>query len=206
MFAAASIAEMVKFYEDQGGVYPGLWSVLLSNSAEQSADFARRHFESFNNVAGNGWHLAVFAESKLADHRRIWIANESLHNIAIEIRDNLNKRDVTVPDLCAVFFDPNAGSFNESSLIIPFDANRIASESWYKMGFEETHRCIMRAFEKLKLDPYCRIPVNKVDEVIQMTGDEISRHGIRSHVHKIGSVIGNAGLGAIFGNIPMLFH
>jgi len=202
MFAAGSVEDLAKFYKAEGGiVVSGIWSVLVSTSPEQSADFARRYFGIFNSVVRGGWHLAVYAKHFSFNGEDRWASSPELHRHVESIRKELSNSGEKVPKLCAVFFDPNVGAFDSRSVIIPFNHLQLANEALYKAGFETTHQCIMRAFDALELDPYSRVPPNQVNDLLRELNHQLRIHRIKSLLTRPLAALGNAALGAVVGAI-----
>jgi hypothetical protein len=202
MFATGSIETLAKFYRSQGGiVVSGLWSVLVSSSPEQSADFARRYFYIFNDVVHGGWHLAVYASCSFDHSPARWKANSELHQYVEYIRGRLTDAGENVPTLCAVFFDPNVGAFEQKPVIIPLDHLRIGNEDFFRSGFEATHECIMKAFSDLKLDPYSRVPADQATKLLENFSYQLKKRRIKSVLTKSVVALGNATLGALVGAI-----
>lgn len=204
MFAAGSIEELANHYRNHDGVVvSGVWSVLITRSAEQSADFARRYFDLFNGVVRGGWHLAVYAGHFHKDGKDQWTASPELHQHVENIRNQIvdDDEEVQVPPLCAVFFDPNVGAFNNRSVIIPFDQLQLANEALFKDGFVATHECIMRAFNAKKLDPYGRVPAELANGLLEEFHKQLKKRSILTWLTKPLAPLGNAALGALLGKI-----
>lgn len=198
MWAAGSIEDWANQYRADGRiVHGGLWSILISQSAQQSADFADRYMNVFNSVVGQGWHLAVYSSPNDTHRGMRWRANEKLHRHVINARFAIEENGSPVPDLCAVFFDPNVGVSDKRAVIVTFDAVRIADEQLYREKFKVTHECIMRSFDELKLDVYQTPPADKINDILDRLDHELSAKKIVSRVTGVVDRLANAALGAI---------
>jgi len=65
MMPKFSIKDFIDTHGDpESFKYNGVWSLLLTSSAEETADFARRYFDAFNKISTGGWNLCVCADFK----------------------------------------------------------------------------------------------------------------------------------------------
>lgn len=169
MFAAASIEELSRFYRGQGGkIENGIWSVLVSNSADKSAEFARRYFPTFNDIVHDGWHLAVFATH--TDGK--WMPCERLHSLVSDIPNKLREKGVGSYDFGILFFNPSTNieeidvEGKNSIVYLPLDYNSIGNMNLYRSGIESTYKCILKTFEHMNLHYHRPIPRNRYNDFI----------------------------------------
>ena len=203
MFTAAPVDDLVRFYNrPREQTINGLWSVLVTPSAEYSADFGRKYFEIFNGISGGYWHLAICAKR---NEDGSWLADDRLQLVSDTIRRELQKADRSVPSTGVVFFDPRAcffeklgiteetfsgGSFIETCLVIPLKYELIGSINIFKKGFEATHRAILLALQEENVDPGKTLTSEKIPYVLNRVQGNMALFGVTAVVVTLGVAAG----------------
>lgn len=208
MFPSQSMENIKRFRANEPNiVFNGMWSILLTGSAYQSADFATRHFKSFNNVSVQQWHLAICAQPHEYFNRQThrdngkWIADEGLPKISATIRSELKATGRTLPELYILFFDPYTtklyrDGFNEknrpvdnysaTAVVLELDGTRIGNEAHYKTGFEKAHEQIMKALDGKE---HRSIASSEYGELLVSLNVNLHSFGFRSVLIGIGNVL-----------------
>lgn len=135
----------------------GIWSVLITLSAEEALDFAERYSATFDQVVRNDWHLAVGIKTVSGEQEQ-WQPNFEFQESIDQLRGDLKARGEDIPQLCIAFFDPHSDAIDDGCVIIPLDPSQIGNANFYRQGFEQTHKAIRMSFQSLGLSPYVRVP------------------------------------------------
>ena len=217
MYPADKFDHLRRFYNSDGDIlFNGLWSILITPSAEHSAEFAARHFCNFNEVSRGQWHLGVCARPERASGNNArtdveWFKDNKRQKISDVIRLELKNAGIELPDMCAVFFDPNTSRFYRNGFIgsglpednysetiayLPLDGSKIADANLYKAGFKKTHEEIVKAIEIYHGNAYGKISPEIYSSVLIELDSRLRPFGFKSFAKKIGVVT----LSAIWGN------
>lgn len=191
MFAANSMEDIASSYRNNGEIVSsGVWSILLTKHQGTSVEFAKRYFSIFNEIVGQGWHLAILAEAIDADGGRKWKESAPLHSLGLGLLQKIYPDLNDAPDLLIVFFDPHK-EMNESLMAtIPLDADQMGNIELYKQGFQATHSAIMAAFRRLNIDRYRPVPTNKYGELLKQIERELRKKRIQAALKLVFGWIG----------------
>ena len=159
MYSAAPLDKLLNFYKDANtSPYHGVWSVLVTSSASNSVDFAKRYADIFNSISQSDWNLAVCASR---DDEGNWIEDKGLQSIAELIKNEMGTAGRRQHSDYILFFDPRAVSFNQSGisnegftgggftetcLVLPLDFTKIADNDLYRKTLLKAHQAIREAF------------------------------------------------------------
>lgn len=176
----------------------GIWSVLITSSADAAVDFAERYLATFDEVARGDWHLAVGVEPATGGRGR-WQANVEFQKSIDKLRAKLEARGEDIPKLCIAFFDPHSDAIDDGCVIVPLDQRQIGNANIYRQGFERTHQAIRQSFQACGLDPYDRVPPELMGALLKRLHRELRHVGIIGYARVIGIALANALLGAAVG-------
>lgn len=201
MFPMGSLDEFRNFYTENGGFNGGgIWSFLLTQSAEESADFARRYYDVFNDISQGNWHLVIFSRAQVNKGKVNWVTDSNLQEFGNIIRASLEESGQKVPPRCIVFFDPEAGDASDRScLLIPLDWSKISNIRFFSDAFISTHRIVMDSFEEVGVSAYEKIPSHKVADLIINIKNGLWKMKVISHFKTLTFALGNAIFGALVG-------
>lgn len=199
MFPMDSIEAMANFYEKDGRFCKGgIWSFLLSESAEESAEFARSYYNIFNDASLSIWHLIICARCERDEGKYKWYSDENLYEFEKSIRTSLEGSGNKVPPLCIVFFDPEARlDYNNPCLIVGLDQKNIANTEMFKKVFAKTYSNISQSFSNMGLGRFDKVPPSRVGEMIVEIRTGLNSLGVISAVSSISFILGNALIGAL---------
>lgn len=176
----------------------GIWSVLITPSAEAAVDFAERYLDIFDQVVQGDWHLAVGVHPA-TDGRGRWTANFEFQKSIDELRQRLGAGGERIPDLGIVFFDPHGNAIEDGCVIVPLDARAIGNANLYRAGFEATHLAIRRSFEACDLSPYERVQPGSTNALLRSLDRELKKVKVTGYFRSFGFAFANALLGAAVG-------
>lgn len=216
MFPSGSVEELINFYTHGESVtMNGLWSVLVTPSATDSANFGKRYYDEFNNISDGYWHLAVCAAR---DEDGKWHADAEQQKVSDTIRNTLEAAGQTVPDACFVFFDANAttfgtkgatketfqdAGFTETCLVLPLDFTKISNDSFFIKGFKRTHEAILKALQNEKVDPGATLASDRIPYVLGQVKGNLASMSIQAGLIVIAGEVGRSlmeKITDIFGN------
>lgn len=201
MFPMDSMEAMAKFYEKDGNFCKGgIWSFLLSESAEESAEFAKYYYRIFNNASRSIWHLVICARCEREGDGFRWHSDENLYEFEKSIRASLEASGNKVPPLCIVFFDPEIRSESDQPcLIVGLDRSSITNTDLFKEVFARTYSNISNSFKNMGLGEFDKVPPSRVGEMILEIRTGLSNQRIISAVGPITFALFNALIGALAG-------
>lgn len=181
MWPAGSIEDMRSVYEKEGRVTEaGIWSILLTPTKSDAAEFAQKYFSYFNNLSQSVWHLKVFAE--YAFETGSWRASQSLFDRSDEIRSSLKRCGLNVPPMCILFLST---SKPESELpcseaaqiwaVLPLDEKKLANEAVFKAGLQATREVVDLCFRELKIERHDPLTQEDTDRLIALLQKKLKK-------------------------------
>lgn len=206
MFPTYEISDIKNFYKrGESDIFTGLWSILITTSAEQSEHFAKTHFLNFNEVSSNQWHLGVCArpEQLIGNNTESgvqWRADSLRQQVSDAIRRDLKKANIILPKLCIVFFDPNASEFyqngflnsglprdnySETVVVIELNEEKIHDKEFYKRGFIINNEQIIKSIKQKNIDHYQRVSPEIYSDVLLNLDANLKEAKLKSYAKRI---------------------
>lgn len=170
MHAAVSLDDLRR-HGPPGGDFtgPGLWSLLVSPSAEASAHFADWHAPEFDRAAGAGWSLAIAARpdrTSAEDGATLWTAAPDLQEVVARLAGHLARRAPRLPPHYLVLLDPRQLERPDLCLILPLGPQTLAATDSSHHAFTALSRCVAAGFEATRADPRALLPPDRLHPLL----------------------------------------
>ncbi|MDO5643663.1 MAG: hypothetical protein Q4G26_14920 [Paracoccus sp. (in: a-proteobacteria)] len=192
MYSVGAPQELRSFYNDEGRLTTGgLTSFLLTQTAEQSRNFAEKHFSDFNDISASQWHLSIFARvERQAGDRWIWHRDDDLHAQSQALRAKITSTGIGLPSVCLVFLDPDAGPlWADEIAVIEVDYNKIGDIPYMQEGHRRIHNAIMRAFQAEGIDDERPITGPDHARMMHALSRELNRQQVTGFLRKLGPAL-----------------
>lgn len=181
MWAAGSIEDMRSMYQNQGRqTEAGVWSILLTPTMSDAAEFADRYFEYFNDLSRGVWHLKVFAER--CPETGAWRANEDLFKRSEAIRSSLEKIVDNLPPMCIVFLSANKPEDDMPSeapvqtwAVLPLDETKLSNQKLFTSGLQATRVALDECYRDHRIERCTALTQKNTDLVIKSLQTKLYR-------------------------------